>query len=240
MVTAFQNLRKNSLYCDVTIVCDGHQLKAHRPVLAASSSVFCEMFLANLCSHPLIILEGFSFKDASTLLDFMYTGEVNLSETDIDSFLEVAGELQVKGLTQTHTASTAGPDLQGVGLILPEQQIYKEGGQGEAGVVELKCKNEITIDALEVSSNPDFKKWPLDFVNKEISHYTTFEEKTTQDDLKEINVSDSVPEVGVRMKQEEVMLMMDQHALTQQELFKAKVPQDRYEKISMIPKCCPE
>ena len=103
-----------------------------------------------------------------------------------------------------------------------------------------KGKKEITIDALEVSSNLDFKKWPLDFVNNEIGHYTTFEENVTQDDLKEMDVSDIVPEVGVRMKQEEVMLMMDQHALTQQELFKAKAPQDRYEKISLIPKCCPE
>ena len=161
----------------------------------------------------------------------MYTGKVNLSETDIDSFLEVAGELQVKSLTQTHTASTAEPDLQGVGLILPEQQTYKEGGQGEAGVVELKGKQEISSDALEESSNPEFKNWPLDFINNDDNHYTTFKENTTQDDLKDKDISDSVTEVCVRMKQEEVMLMMDQHALTQQELFKTKAPQDRYEKI---------
>ena len=241
LVTAFQNLKKNSLYCNVTLFCDGHKLKAHRPVLAASSRVFCEMFLAHPCSQPLLILEGVSFKDMSTLVDFMYTGEVNLSETEIDSFLEVAGDLQVKGLTRTPTASTAGPDVQGVVLILPEQQTYKEcpRGQGEAGGVDFKVKQEMTSDAEEMESNTDLKNWPLDFINNDFDRYTTVEDNTAKDDQKEMDVYDSVTEAGVRMKKEEVMLMMDQHALTQQEQYKAKAPQDRYEKIYRDPKRLP-
>lgn len=213
LVKAIQNLRKDSLFCDVTLVCDGHHMKAHRPILAASSSAFSEMFLAHPCSHPLIVLEGFSFKDMSSLVDFMYTGEVNLSETDIDSFLEVAGDLQVKGLTQAHTASTT------------DQQNYKEcpSGQGEAGDVDFEGKKEMTSDALEVRSNTDVNYRPLDTME------TLVEENTTQDDQKEIDVADNDSEAIVRIKQEKVMLMMDQHAQNQQKLYKGKASQVKYQ-----------
>ena len=39
------------------------------------------------------------------ILEFMYNGEVNVSQEDLNSFLSVAEDLKVKGLTQNAAAA---------------------------------------------------------------------------------------------------------------------------------------
>ena len=39
-------------------------------------------------------------KELSSLLDFIYDGEVKVAQTDLDQFLQTAADLQVKGLTE--------------------------------------------------------------------------------------------------------------------------------------------
>lgn len=47
-----------SLLVDVTIACDGSSIKAHKIILSACSNYFKELFLANPCKHPIVILKG--------------------------------------------------------------------------------------------------------------------------------------------------------------------------------------
>ena len=47
-----------------------------------------------------------SFSDLESFLDFMYYGEVNIAQENLNSFLSVAEELQVKGLTQSSSNSS--------------------------------------------------------------------------------------------------------------------------------------
>ena len=47
-----------------------------------------------------------SFSDLESLLNFMYYREVNITQENLNSFLSVAEELQVKGLTQSSTNSS--------------------------------------------------------------------------------------------------------------------------------------
>ena len=49
--------------------------------------------------HPLIYFKGFQKEDLHAVLDFLYYGEANISEGNLDSFLEIAKELKLKGLT---------------------------------------------------------------------------------------------------------------------------------------------
>ena len=49
--------------------------------------------------HPLIYLKGFQSKDFASILDFLYSGEANIHQEDLDSFLAIADEIQLKGLT---------------------------------------------------------------------------------------------------------------------------------------------
>jgi len=105
---AFKDLRADSDFFDVTLGCaDGHSskaLQAHKVILSACSSTFKQMLRDQVRSsahpHPYIFLRGVSFCDLSAVLDFMYHGEVNVAQEDLNSFLAVAEELQIKGLTQ--------------------------------------------------------------------------------------------------------------------------------------------
>ena len=80
-----------------------HSTIAFQVILSASSSFFKEVLRqqAWLHSHPrpFIYLRGVSYNDLLSILDFVYNGEVNVAQNDLNSFLAVAAELQIKGLT---------------------------------------------------------------------------------------------------------------------------------------------
>ena len=50
--------------------------------------------------HPLLYLKGVKYAEIVSILNFMYHGEVNVTQDDLNGFLAVAEELKVKGLTQ--------------------------------------------------------------------------------------------------------------------------------------------
>ena len=97
--TAFSDLRKDSDFTDVTLACDdGHQVEAHKVILAASSPFFKNMLKRNKHTHPLICMRGMKSEDLLAIVDFLYFGEANIFQEHLDSFLNIAQELQLKGL----------------------------------------------------------------------------------------------------------------------------------------------
>lgn len=50
--------------------------------------------------HPVLVLRDVPFIDLYTILEFIYMGEVNISQGDLQSFLKTAELLQIKGLTE--------------------------------------------------------------------------------------------------------------------------------------------
>ena len=105
--TAFGNLRSDTDFTDVTLACeDGQHLKAHKVVLAATSPFFQEILKRNQHPHPLIYMRGLKSDDLKAILDFLYCGEANVFQENLDSFLAIAEEFQLKGLMgQNHDAS---------------------------------------------------------------------------------------------------------------------------------------
>ena len=55
---AFQELREDKDFFDVTIACDDEQMKAHKVILAACSPFFKTILLRNKHEHPLLYLKG--------------------------------------------------------------------------------------------------------------------------------------------------------------------------------------
>ena len=97
--SAFGNLRESTDFADVTLACeDGHQIEAHKVVLAASSPFFQTILKRNKHSHPLIYMRGMKSVDLVAMVDFLYFGEANVYQENLDSFLAIAEELQLKGL----------------------------------------------------------------------------------------------------------------------------------------------
>uniref|UniRef100_A0A1A9WBN2 BTB domain-containing protein n=1 Tax=Glossina brevipalpis TaxID=37001 RepID=A0A1A9WBN2_9MUSC len=88
---------------DVTISAEGRNLRAHRVVLSACSSFFLEIFRTlDTTNHPVIIIPGASFAAIVALLNFMYSGEVNVYEEQIPTLLSLAETLGIKGLADVH------------------------------------------------------------------------------------------------------------------------------------------
>ncbi|EEB13793.1 zinc finger protein and BTB domain-containing protein, putative [Pediculus humanus corporis] len=100
ITSAFESLRDQDDFVDVTLACDGRSLKAHRVVLSACSSYFRELLKSTPCKHPVIVLQDVSFADLSSLVEFIYHGEVNVHQKNLTSFLKTAEVLRVSGLTQ--------------------------------------------------------------------------------------------------------------------------------------------
>ena len=98
--TAFKKLRNDKEFTDVTLVCeDGQQMEAHKVILASSSPFFEKILQQSKHPHPLIYFRGFHSKDFASILDFLYFGEANVYQEDLDPFLVIAEGIKLKGLT---------------------------------------------------------------------------------------------------------------------------------------------
>ena len=96
--TALCDIREDNDFFDVTLACDDKQIQAHKVVLAACSPFFRGILKRNPHPNPLLYLKGVKFTNLLSVLNFMYHGQVNVEQKDLESFLSVAEELKVKGL----------------------------------------------------------------------------------------------------------------------------------------------
>jgi len=96
----FDSSRKAGDFFDVTLACEDHEISAHKLVLSASSDFFKALLRRHKHDHPLIYLKGVKFHDLQAILDFIYTGETEVSEANLETLLAIGGELRIKGLTE--------------------------------------------------------------------------------------------------------------------------------------------
>jgi len=106
---AFRELREEKDFFDVTLACDDSQIQAHKVILSACSPFFRNVLRRNPHQHPLLYLKGVKYKELLSVLNFMYMGEVNVAQEELNSFLAVAEDLRVKGLTQNNSSSDSKP-----------------------------------------------------------------------------------------------------------------------------------
>ena len=101
LAISFQELRKDNEYSDVTLVSEeDQQIQAHKIILSACSPFFSSILKRNKHSHPLIYMRGMKAKDLVAIVDFIYYGEANILQEDLEGFLSLAEELQLKGLAK--------------------------------------------------------------------------------------------------------------------------------------------
>jgi len=97
---AFRELREEKDFFDVTLVCNEDQIQAHKVILSACSPFFRSILKRNPHTHPLIYLRGMKLNNLQSVIEFMYNGEANVAQEELNSFLAVAEELKIKGLTE--------------------------------------------------------------------------------------------------------------------------------------------
>ncbi|XP_055585860.1 broad-complex core protein isoform X4 [Uranotaenia lowii] len=128
ITSAFENLRDDEDFVDVTLACDGRSLKAHRVVLSACSPYFRELLKSTPCKHPVIVLQDVAFTDLHALVEFIYHGEVNVHQRSLSSFLKTAEVLRVSGLTQQQADETPNKSVVSVNQQLAQVQTSTGSG----------------------------------------------------------------------------------------------------------------
>ena len=101
---SYQQIRASGDLSDVTLVAeDGQRIEAHRIILTACSAFFSSVIMESKNTHPIIYMRGLTAKELVDIVDFIYYGEVNIYEENIEDFLILAEELQLRGLNNSET-----------------------------------------------------------------------------------------------------------------------------------------
>ena len=99
--TSFKAIRKEKDYIDVTLVSDdGVQFQAHKLVLSACSQLFKSILKKSPNVHPLIYLSEIRSIYLQPIMDYIYQGEVELYQDQLEEFLRIAQKLQIEGLNE--------------------------------------------------------------------------------------------------------------------------------------------
>ena len=116
---SFSVLRREEDFYDVTLVSDDQtQIPAHKLVLSASSHFFKSILKRNSHSHPLLYLSGVDSKSLGFVLDYIYQGEVQIYQHELDNFLETAEKLEIEGLLTNEEDLDAKEDVPQLRAIL--------------------------------------------------------------------------------------------------------------------------
>jgi len=96
----WKEIQRKSEFHDVTLACDGNEIKAHKVIICSFSPVLQKLLTSNYHQHPLIYLRGIRHSVLVSILDFIYKGEVSIRQDTIQEFLSVAHDLKIKGLAE--------------------------------------------------------------------------------------------------------------------------------------------
>ena len=93
-----QDLYVNEILTDVTLACGGELFESHKLMLCASSTFFRKMFTGPQSNNPFVYLEDVNPRHLELLLEYIYTGEVNVLIVDLGPLMETARCLQIECL----------------------------------------------------------------------------------------------------------------------------------------------
>merc|ERR1712129_321715 len=95
MFEAFLNIQQREDYSYVTLVTDDDQvMKAHRVILGACSSFFGNIFQKTNTRDLCLYLPGIVQKDLQAILDFVYNGQTDLANENLEYTTESFAEEQ--------------------------------------------------------------------------------------------------------------------------------------------------
>ena len=177
VISAFRDLRQNKEFTDVTLACeDGQQVEAHKVVLVASSPFFLDILKRNKHPHPLIFMRGVRIENLMAMVDFFYHGEANVHQENLDSFLVLAGELQLKGLkgNQTETEATvSSKELQSKSKITSQ----KLSGNGV-----------VSMEKGPVIPEKSFDKADMDYLNQQVKSLMAVSENSDHSGVRKARI----------------------------------------------------
>jgi hypothetical protein len=85
---------------DITFACEGKKIGAHKLVLFSCSPYFKDLLSSNKSSHPVFFFHDISYDILKAILEYMYMGEVHITNENLKDFIRVAEALQIRGLSK--------------------------------------------------------------------------------------------------------------------------------------------
>jgi len=172
LATSFQALRNEGELYDVTLACDDDQVEAHKMILSASSGFFKTILKRNPHAHPLLYLKGVKIQNLRSLLDFMYLGKANVAQDQVETFLKLGEELDVKGLVSNQQGednqtrfineniTKAEHNIETRGLTKKSIQLPKEVRKEITEIITYKPEKHLdtTFDKTEPKLDETFEK----------------------------------------------------------------------------------
>ena len=118
LLSVFDQLLQQEALVDVTLSTEGKSLRCHKVVLSACSSYFKSILSdTDHTQHPIVILKDVSWPELKFIVDYMYKGEINVSQEELPSILKIAESLEVHGLVDFGSKGSAS----GVSMINREK-----------------------------------------------------------------------------------------------------------------------
>ncbi|XP_055320665.1 longitudinals lacking protein, isoforms H/M/V-like isoform X9 [Sitodiplosis mosellana] len=141
LISVFDTLLENGTLVDCTLAAEGKFLKAHKVVLCACSPYFASLLSQQYDKHPIFILKDVKFQELRAMMDYMYRGEVNISQDQLAALLKAAESLQIKGLSDNRSGSSAKG-----GDSAQQQQQQKQQVPVSGGAAGSAAKTGLTIE----------------------------------------------------------------------------------------------
>jgi len=127
LISVFDTLLENGTLVDCTLAAEGKFLKAHKVVLSACSPYFAALLSQQYDKHPIFILKDVKFQELRAMMDYMYRGEVNISQDQLAALLKAAESLQIKGLSDnsrgTSSSNTANNNNNNNAMNKPDSHV---------------------------------------------------------------------------------------------------------------------
>ena len=119
-----KELLEENYFKDVTLVSDDlHEMKAHKALLSKSSDVFRKILLLKDDKDPIIFIRGTSKEQLKSLLNFIYVGEAEVTEKDMNSFVQLAKDFEIKEFVDSENQKELTSNIQNEKIHLIEESI---------------------------------------------------------------------------------------------------------------------
>ncbi|XP_043789489.1 protein jim lovell isoform X9 [Apis laboriosa] len=139
LIQNFDTLLESGTLVDCTLAAEGKYLKAHKVVLSACSPYFEGLLSEHYDKHPVFILKDVKFKELKAMMDYMYRGEVNISQDQLAALLKAAESLQIKGLSESRTSGSSKTDFRQQ-KVVPQTTSQMDIPQSSSGLTIEKNK----------------------------------------------------------------------------------------------------